>query len=268
MTHLTTEEIEAGMAHVLASPRDHGRLEMIVIRPAGNERAVLEEAVCTIDGGVEGDYWAKRSSCHREYGRPNLDQQITLMNARYLDLIAGSRDRWPLAGDQLIVDLYLGQDHLTAGDRLRIGEVVLEVTPCPHNGCGKFRDRFGRDAVRFANSPRGKELRLRGIYVRVVEEGVVRVGDIVTRLSARPVDSPAQVMDTSFWAEGPDRLRKGMKSKRRELDRLIRELQQTSSEDARREIDARIRALLEGEDPSDEDVARSLFLRGPESSDH
>lgn len=179
MRHLTAKEIEAGLAHVLASPRDEGRLEMIVVRPAENERMVLEEVACTVDGGVEGDSWVRSRGRHTADGRANPEQQITLMNARYLDLIAGSRDHWPLAGDQLIVDLDLSENHLTAGDRLRIGDVVLEVTPYPHNGCAKFRDRFGRDAVLFANSPRGKQLHLRGIYVRVVEEGKVRVGDCI-----------------------------------------------------------------------------------------
>lgn len=182
MRHLTTEEIEAGMARVLASPRDRGRLEMIVVRPAENERAVLDEAACTIGGGVEGDSWAASRSRHTEDGGANPEQQITLINARYLDLIAGSRDRWPLAGDQLIVDLDLSEEHLTAGDRLRIGEVLVEVTPYPHTGCAKFRNRFGRDAVLFANSPRGKALRLRGIHVRVVEEGTVRTGNIISRV--------------------------------------------------------------------------------------
>lgn len=181
MRHLTADEIEAGMSHVLASPHDCGRLKMIAVRPGENQRAILDQSVCTIGGGVEGDCWAARGSSHTEDGHANPDQQITLMNARYLDLISGHRDRWPLAGDQLIVDLDLSRANLTAGDRLRIGEVVVEVTPCPHTGCAKFRDRFGRDAVRFANSPLGRQLRLRGIYVRVVEEGTVRVGDAVTR---------------------------------------------------------------------------------------
>lgn len=69
-------------------------------------------------------------------------------------------------------------------------------------------------------------------------------------------------MNTAFWAEGPDCLRKGMKTRRRELDRLIRELQQTGSDGARREIDERIRALLEEYDPSEEDLTRSVFLGG------
>jgi len=183
VTHLTTAQIEAGMAHVLESPRDDGRLEMIVVRPAEDQRATPSSARCTTDGGVEGDNWVARGSRHTADGSANPDQQITMMNARYLDLVAGSRDRWPLAGDQLLVDFDLSEDSLGAGDRLRIGEVVVEVTPHPHNGCDKFRDRFGRDAVIFANSPLGRHHHLRGIHVRVVTEGTITVDDAIERVS-------------------------------------------------------------------------------------
>lgn len=182
MAHLTTKQIEAGMDHVLASLRDRGRLEMIVVRPAEGQRATPTVARCTVAGGVEGDSWASRGSRHTPDGSANPDQQITVMNARYLDLVAGTRDRWPLAGDQLVVDLDLSEDALAAGDRLRIGEVVVEVTPHPHTGCDKFRDRFGLDAVRYANSPLGRQHHLRGIHVRVVAEGTLSVGDTIERV--------------------------------------------------------------------------------------
>ena len=191
MGHLTTAQIEAGMDHVLAAPRDHGRVEMLVVRPGEDERTTPDEVRCTVLGGVEGDDWARRGSRHTADGGPNPDQQITVMNARYLDLIAdGDRDRWPLAGDQLLVDLDLGEDALAPGDRLRIGEIEVEVTAHPHNGCDKFRDRFGLDAVRFANSPLGRRHHLRGIHVRMVVDGVVRVGDGIDRV-ATPRRSPA-----------------------------------------------------------------------------
>ena len=179
MAHLTTAEIEAGMDHVLASPRDRGRLEMLVVRPGEDRRVTPDEVACTRAGGVDGDDWVRRRSRNTADGSPNADQQITVMNARYLDLIAGSRDRWPLAGDQLVVDLDLSEDALAPGDHLRIGEVVVAVTPHPHNPCHKFRDRFGLDAVRYANSALGRRHHLRGIHVRVVADGVVRVGDAI-----------------------------------------------------------------------------------------
>ena len=182
VSHPTRAELEAGLPHVIASPRDRGTLEMIVVRPAVDQRDTPAAVACTVDGGIEGDDWPQRGSRHTPDGRANPDQQIAVMNARYLDLVAGGRDRWALAGDQLVVDLDLSDEHLRAGDRLRVGDVELEVTPHPHNGCDKFRDRFGLDAVRFANSPEGRRLHLRGIYVRVVVPGTLHVGDTIERL--------------------------------------------------------------------------------------
>ncbi len=182
MTHRTRAELEAGLPHVIASPRDRGTLEMIVVRPAAGQRATPDMVACTVEGGVEGDDWPRRGSRHTPDGRANPDQQVAVMNARYLDLVAGGRDRWALAGDQLVVDLDLSDEHLRAGDRLRIGEVEFVVTPHPHTGCDKFRDRFGMDAVRLANSPEGRRLHLRGVYVRVVVPGDLRVGQPVERL--------------------------------------------------------------------------------------
>lgn len=188
MTHRTLAELEAGLAHVTGAPRDRGTLEMIVVRPAEGERATPPTVGCTVDGGVDGDGWARRGSRHTDDGSANADQQVTLINARYLDLIAGERDRWPLAGDQLVVDLDLSDEHLHPGDRLRIGDVELEVTAHPHTGCVKFRDRFGLEALRFANGPVGRSLHLRGIHARVVVAGTVAVGDTIERV---PAPAPA-----------------------------------------------------------------------------
>jgi MOSC domain-containing protein YiiM len=63
-----------------------------------------------------------------------------------------------------------------------VGTATLEVTDDPHLGCGKFVRRFGADAMKFVNSPRGRELRLRGVNLRIVEGGEVAVGATVRRL--------------------------------------------------------------------------------------
>jgi MOSC domain-containing protein YiiM len=59
---------------------------------------------------------------------------------------------------------------------------VLEVTPTPHLGCGKFSRRFGVDALKFVNSDEGRQLRLRGVNTRVVVAGEIRPGDEVQKL--------------------------------------------------------------------------------------
>jgi MOSC domain-containing protein YiiM len=105
------------------------------------------------------------------------------MNSRALASIAGDRERWQLAGDQLIVDLDLSIDNLPVGTRLQIGEAIAEVTEPPHSGCAKFAGRFGADALGWANGPGGRTQRRRGMHVRVLVSGTVRQGDAIRKLA-------------------------------------------------------------------------------------
>ena len=135
--------------------------------------------------GLVGDTWRERGSRHTEDRSADPERQITLMNARAAALVAVDRERWPLAGDQLFVDLHLGAAELPPGTRITIGDTaVIEVTAAPHTGCAKFSARFGVDALRVVNSPPGRALNLRGINARVVVAGTIRVGDEVLAVPA------------------------------------------------------------------------------------
>ena len=181
--HLSTDELEPGLDEIRRAPVDKGVVELIVRRPAEGEREVLAEGVLDLDEGLVGDRWSAHPSSKTPDGSPNRETQLTLMNARVVDLVAaGDRERWALAGDQLYVDLDLSVLNLPAGTRLGIGSAVLEVTAEPHRGCAKFTKRFGLDAMRWVNSEAGRELNLRGINARVVTPGRVRQGDPVVRL--------------------------------------------------------------------------------------
>ena len=180
--HRTAAELEAGIGEVLASPGDGGTLEMIVRRPGTNRREVINEGRLTFEAGLEGDTWRLRDGYVTADGAPDPDAQLTLTNSRFADLIAGSRDLWPLAGDQLYVDLDLSVDNLPPGARLRIGDASIEIKALPHTGCKKYAQRFGAQALRFTATPEGRRRNLRGVYARVVEPGTVRVGDPVQRI--------------------------------------------------------------------------------------
>lgn len=180
--HLTTAELEAGLDDIRRSPKDEGVLEMIVCRPGVEKRRELDEGRLDIDDGLVGDNWKTRGNSRTPDGSANRDMQINIMNSRAVALVAGDRERWPLAGDQLYVDLDLGGENLPAGTRLAIGTAELEVTPPPHTGCKKFVARFGLEAMKFVNSPLGRELNLRGVNAKVVRSGTVRPGDAVRKL--------------------------------------------------------------------------------------
>jgi hypothetical protein len=180
--HRPLAELQAGLA-LTQSPRDAGRLAMIVRRPAEGARELLQEGELDALVGLVGDTWPSRSSSRTGDGSAHPELQLTLMNTRVATLVAGDEKRWPLAGDQLYVDLDLGVENLPAGTRLAIGATVIEITAQPHTGCGKFVERFGVDAMKLVNSPRGRELRLRGVNARVITPGVIRVGDDVRKIA-------------------------------------------------------------------------------------
>lgn len=182
ITHKTTTELEAALDTIRRSPRDRGTLDLIVRRPTIGAREVIEEGELDVADGLVGDTWRERHSRRTADGSPHPDMQINIMSSRVVDLIAQGKERWPLAGDQLFMDLDLTDQNLPPGTRLAIGSAVIEVTAEPHTGCGKFVERFGLDAMNFVNSPLGRELHLRGINAKVVQPGRIRAGDPVTKL--------------------------------------------------------------------------------------
>ena len=182
MGHIDTASLEAGLPEIRRAPQDAGTVELIVRRPAPEKREVVSEAELDPSAGLIGDNWLARGSRATADGSAHPELQLTMMSARAAALIARGRERWPLAGDQLYVDLDLSKENLPPGTRLALGTAVIEATDEPHTGCAKFSARFGSDALRFINSPQGRALQLRGINARVVTAGRVRQGDTIRKL--------------------------------------------------------------------------------------
>jgi hypothetical protein len=181
MKHLTMEELEAGLEEIRSAPKDEGVLELIVRRPRPGEREILAEGVLDLHDGLVGDSWKNRKSNRSADGLAHPDMQLNIMSSRVIALLSQDKARWHLAGDQLFVDMDLSMENLPPATQLTLGSAVIEVTDQPHTGCGKFVERFGLDAMNFVNSPRGRELQLRGINARVVRAGAIRIGDRVRK---------------------------------------------------------------------------------------
>lgn len=177
--HRGLAALEAGLAALPEAPRDRGTLALIVARGPDHGRETPEAVRLSPEEGVPGDAWR-----HRDGRR---ESQLTVMQTGVAELIANGQPL-SLFGDNLFVDLDLSSENLPPGTCLRLGDSLLEVTTEPHDGCRKFRQRFGGDALRLTAAKPRRHRRLRGIYLCVVEPGLVRVGDaieVVSRASGR-----------------------------------------------------------------------------------
>lgn len=176
-SHISREALTQGLPYIQDAPRDGGELKCIVIRPELGIRQEIEKGVLSVSGGLSGDRWVRDSWRVTETGAPHPDVQICVMNARCLELVAGSRDRWAAAGNNLVIDMDLGLSNLPPGSRLAIGTAEIEITAEPHFACGSFIERYGREAGIFFNTGTGRAECLRGRYAKVVADGEIAVGD-------------------------------------------------------------------------------------------
>jgi hypothetical protein len=184
---LVLEELERRLMVLGLSPADTGRVACIVRRPGEGLREEMDRIDLVPGEGIPGDRWSRK---------PYLDPttQIAVMQRDVAELIANGQPL-TLFGDNLFLELDLSFRNLPAGSRLRVGGAILEVTATPHEPCGKFRARFGVDAVRFVSKEDLGPRRLRGVYMRAVDRGEIRKGDLVEVIHRGPVTatrSPAR----------------------------------------------------------------------------
>jgi MOSC domain-containing protein YiiM len=142
----------------------------VVLRLPEQQRLTPAQlTLCPVDGAV-GDRWAA--------GKRSPADQVAMMRADVAHLIANGQ-HGALFGDNLLVDLDLSEAHLPAGSRLRLGTAICEVSAKPHGPCQQFSRRFGKAALGLVVDKRWRSERLRGVYLRVVERGVVGPGDAI-----------------------------------------------------------------------------------------
>jgi len=177
---LSLPALEEGLSNLPSAGEDNGRVALLMRRAEGGRREILDRAELNPETGVPGDSWARSTT-----RKP--DMQIAVMQRDVAELIANGQPL-TLFGDCLILELDLSIDNLPVGSRVQVGNSLLEVTPEAHNGCKKFRARFGADALRFVSMRELRRRNLRGIYMRVVDGGEVAADDsAVVRSRGQPL---------------------------------------------------------------------------------
>ncbi len=140
-------------------------------RGESGRRERPDRVLLTREAGFPGDAWSRKEEL-------NPEAQLTVIQIDVAEMIANGQPL-TLFGDNLFFSLDLSTANLPTGSRVRAGGAMLEVTPKPHNGCQKFRARFGPEALRFVSQPDLRPRNLRGIYMKVVQPGEVALGDPV-----------------------------------------------------------------------------------------
>jgi MOSC domain-containing protein YiiM len=148
-----------------APHRGPGRLEWIGVRPCRRAPLLaLAEARLEAGRGIEGD---------RAFDARHDKRQVTLIQFEHLAAVAILAGRESVAPEQLRRNLVVSGINLQALKQkcFRVGEVLLEGTGDCHP-CSRMEENLGRGGYQ---AMRGHG----GITARVLEGGVIRVGDPV-----------------------------------------------------------------------------------------
>jgi hypothetical protein len=167
---VTRDELDARL-RALAPDPDRARIELVIRRLPDEGREAPDKAVLDPAEGLVGDRWAT--------GSRKLHSQVTLMRWDVAALLSPTPG---VFGDNLFASLDTSLANLPPGTTLKVGTAVCEVTSKPHTGCAKFARRAGQDALDLSLDPAWLPQQLRGVHLRVIGRGTVRVGDALVVL--------------------------------------------------------------------------------------
>jgi hypothetical protein len=181
---ISDSALAAALPSVLAAPKDHSRVESLCLRPAFNQRAFPESLRLTRAAGVEGDRWLTTPWLRLPDGSPDPAIQVSILPLRVLDLVWQDRTASPHPGDTIIADLDTSEANLPEGQLLQVGAAVLRVSGVFNDGCVKWKARYGEAARNWITAEGHPPLRLRGILCSIEKDGLVALGDPITKLTA------------------------------------------------------------------------------------
>ena len=181
MTHVTMTELDAALDHILAAPKE-AEIETLCRRPDFSERDFRNSLELTVAGGIENERWLKHPWMQLEDGSPDPSIQVSILQKRVLELCWRDRDNVIYPGDTMIADMDLSEENLPIGQRIQAGTAVLEVSTVFNTACAKWKVRHGRESFDWINRPDNVKHRLRGVLCKIVQDGTVKHGDMLTKV--------------------------------------------------------------------------------------
>ncbi|MDE1461663.1 hypothetical protein [Spartinivicinus poritis] len=94
-SYASREDLELALEIITQSPKQEGKVKLIICRPNINQRKVLEIGELSLEEGLLEDNWKQRELARSKNGVVNFDTQLNLMNARVIEAIA--RDKKTVA---------------------------------------------------------------------------------------------------------------------------------------------------------------------------
>ncbi len=172
---ISRAELDAALPHVLAAPKTDAPIQSLCLRPAFNQRQMVERLSLTRAEGIPGERWLTLPWLKTEDGAPHPGIQVSILQSRVTDLVWRDRDATPHPGDPIVADLDCSEANLPVGTLIQAGTALLRVSGVENLGCVKWKVRYGLDALRWVESR--PELRLRGVLCSVEQDGEITLDD-------------------------------------------------------------------------------------------
>ena len=159
---------EKTIAHLTSQFGQLGKVELITIRP---KRGAIPDELTSVNAiagkGLEGDHY-KGSSGKRS---------VTLMQKEHIGAVASMLGRETIDPKLLRRNIVVSGINLLAlkGKQFRLGEALLEYTGACHP-CSRMEENLGKGGY---NAMRGHG----GITCRIIESGVVKLGDTLVSIT-------------------------------------------------------------------------------------
>lgn len=164
-------------------PAHSARIETLNVRPGpAGQREPREKILLDSARGAIGDRWEHKTWLHLPDGRPDPRVQLALCNTSLLALMQQAAGTQHHPGDTIFTNLDLSATNLPVGSRLRAGNALIEISDVENDACAKFAAHYGDVILKWIRRPDNRSLRLRGCFARVVEGGLISVGDSLLRL--------------------------------------------------------------------------------------